>query len=215
MSVAEHALQIILHLNLYLAQLVQSAGYWVYLLIFAIIFCETGLVIAPFLPGDSLLFAAGSIAAISILNPNLLFALVVIAAFAGDNCNYWIGHFVGARIFKPHARFFNSYYLEKTHHFYEKHGWKAIFLARYVPLLRTFVPFVAGIGRMYYPYYLLFSFLAATLWSGLLIYAGYFFGNIPFVQKNFSLAILLVIAASISPALLRAIIYFLQKRLKS
>lgn len=212
MQYLQNLIEVILHLNVHLQALVNHIGLWSYAIIFVIIFCETGLVVTPFLPGDSLLFAAGSIAAISSLNPHLLVILIILAAFLGDNCNYWIGRWMGPRVFTADARFFKTHYLEKTQAFYQKHGPLAIILARYVPLLRTFVPFVAGIGQMKYRRYLIFSLAAAMIWATLLIYLGFFFGNIPWVKENFSIAIMLVIIASISPAIIKALHFAWVKR---
>ncbi len=196
-------LHVVFHANLYLAVLVKKLGAWSYVLLGTIVFCETGLVVTPFLPGDSLLFAAGSLSAISTLNPHILLGVVVLCAFMGDNCNYWIGRLLGVRIFSPKARFFKTHYLESTHQFYEKYGMRAILFARYIPLMRTFVPFVAGIGQMLYRRYLIASFIAACIWGSLIVYLGYFFGRIPFVAQHFAIAILGIIILSLLPAGLR------------
>ncbi len=202
-------IDIVLHLDQHLQGLVQNYGTWVYAILFLIIFCETGLVVMPFLPGDSLLFVAGTIAAAGTLDVHLLFALLVAAAFIGDNTNYWIGHFIGPRIFKREkSLLFDPAHLERARLFYEKHGGKAIILARFAPILRTFAPFVAGIARMSYPKFLFFSFSGSVFWIGFFVYCGYYFGNIPWVKQNLTWFILGIIAVSILPG----IIEFLRQR---
>jgi membrane-associated protein len=191
---------IILHLNLYLGQFISQYGLWTFAILFIIIFCETGLVITPFLPGDSLLFACGAVIASSQLSVISLVITLILAAFMGDNCNYWIGRFLGPKVFTEHSRFFKPRHWEMTKSFYLKYGGKAIVIARFLPLLRTFVPFFAGISQMNYPKYLAFSISSAILWVGLLTYAGYWFGNIPFVKNNFSIAIIGIIVVSLLPA---------------
>ncbi|MDF2691224.1 MAG: DedA family rane protein [Gammaproteobacteria bacterium] len=193
-------IHIVLHLNLYLGNLINQYGAWTFALLFLIIFCETGLVITPFLPGDSLLFACGAIFASSQLNIGLLVMVLIVAAFLGDNCNYWIGRYLGPKVFKEHARIFKPVYRENTQIFYKKYGGKAIIIARFLPILRTFVPFFAGISKMYYPKYLAYSISSAILWISLLTYAGYWFGNIPLVKNNFSIVITAIILLSLVPA---------------
>jgi len=181
--------------------LAQSYGVWIYLILFLIIFCETGLVVAPFLPGDSLLFIAGALAANDILYVHGLFALLVIAAFGGDNTNYWIGRFIGPRVFKyKESRLFNPAHLERTHRFYEKHGGKTVIFARFLPIFRTFAPFIAGIGRMRYAQFLFYSFSGSVLWIGGFVFGGYYFGNIPIVRENLTVMVLGIIALSLLPA---------------
>ena len=191
-----------LHLDQHLAEVIRSYGTWTYALLFAIVFLETGLVVTPFLPGDSLLFAAGSFAALGALDIRLLFLLLVGAAVLGDNVNYAVGHYLGPRVFHyQRSRFFNPDHLRKTHRFYERYGVKTIIIARFVPIVRTFSPFVAGIGAMSYLRFLAFDVVGGILWVGICTCAGYFFGNMPFVRKNFSLVIVAIVLVSILPAL--------------
>jgi len=193
-----------LRLDQHLTDVVGRYGTGTYVLLGLIIFCETGLVVTPFLPGDSLLFAAGAIAALGPLDPAVLVALLAGAAVAGDNCNYWIGRWVGPRAFSGKVRFLNREYLDRTHAFYEKHGGKTVVLARFAPILRTFAPFVAGVGAMHYPRFLRFSITGSLLWVSLFVLGGYFFGNLPVVRENFSLVILAIIAISLMPAAVEA-----------
>lgn len=191
----------LLHIDVHLADIVGRYGWQTYLILFIIVFWETGVVIWPFLPGDSLLFAAGSIAALpsAPLNPLVLFGLLATAAILGDTCNYWIGHFVGPKAFKKDGRFLKKKYLDKTQEFYEKYGARTIIIARFVPIVRTFAPFVAGIGRMHYRRFIVYNVLGALLWNALFIGAGYFFGNLEAVKNNFSLVILVIIVLSCLP----------------
>lgn len=193
-------IHVILHLNLYLGQFMEQYGLWTFALLFVIIFCETGLVVTPFLPGDSLLFACGAILASTHLDIGILVPLLILAAFMGDNCNYWLGRWLGPKVFTEHSRIFKPKYWEATKDFYRKYGGKAVIIARFLPLFRTFVPFFAGISRMHYPKYLTFSIASAILWVSVLSYAGYWFGNIPFVKDNFSIAIMGIIVVSLLPA---------------
>ena len=203
MELLAQFLDLVLHLDKHLTVLIQTYGTWVYLILFLIIYCETGLVVTPFLPGDSLLFVAGALAGLGALDVHALFALLVVAAFAGDNTNYWIGRYIGPRIFKrQRSRFFNPAHLTRTQKFYEKHGGKTLVLARFLPIVRTFAPFVAGIGRMIYPKFMFFSFSGGVFWIGFFIYGGYYFGNIPFVKNNLSLFILGIIVLSITPGII-------------
>lgn len=203
---------IVLHLDQYLKLLIENYGVWVYLILFLIIFCETGLVVTPFLPGDSLLFVAGTLAATGAMYVHGLFALLVLAAFSGDNTNYWIGRFIGPRIFRgKKSLLFNPAHLERTHRFYEKHGGKTVIFARFLPIVRTFAPFVAGIGRMAYPRFLFYSFSGSAFWIGFFVFGGYYFGNIPFVQRNLTLFILGIIVLSIMPG----IIEFVRQKVRS
>jgi membrane-associated protein len=195
----------ILHLDKYLDAIVLSMGLWSYVILFAVIFIETGLVIMPFLPGDSLLFAAGAIAALGSLNVWILFLLMAVAAILGDTVNYWIGHKVGPAAFSGKVRFLKKEHLDRTHAFYEKHGGKTIFLARFIPIIRTFAPFVAGVGRMRYGYFLSYNVFGGIFWTALFIFGGYYFGNIPFVQDNFSLVVIAIIFLSILPAIIEVI----------
>jgi len=189
----------ILHIDQHLADIIQTYGIWTYALLFLIIFMETGLVITPFLPGDSLLFAAGTFAGIGSLNVWILWAVCFVAAVLGDTVNYWIGNKIGPRAFEQDIRFLKKEYLEKTEQFYQKHGGKTIILARFVPIVRTFAPFVAGVGTMRYSQFITFNVVGAFLWTGIFIWLGYFFGNIPFVQENFELVIVVIIFISVVP----------------
>jgi membrane-associated protein len=193
-------IQILLHLNLYLGQFINQYGAWTFALLFIVIFCETGLVVTPFLPGDSLLFACGAIFASSELNVHWLVFTLSLAAFTGDNCNYWAGRFFGHRVFSERSWVFKPQYREMTKNFYAEYGGKAIIIARFLPLFRTFVPFFAGISQMDYKRYLAFSISSAILWVALLTYAGYWFGNIPFIKNNFSIATIAIIVISLLPA---------------
>jgi len=191
---------IAVHLDRHLAAFLAQHGAWVYALLFAVVFCETGLVVTPFLPGDSLLFVAGAVAATGGIDARVVAATLVAAALCGDNVNYWIGRWIGPRVFRsPDARWFNPRHLARTEAFYERHGGKAVVIARFVPIVRTYVPFVAGVGRMGYPRFLGFSIGGALLWVVSLTAAGYYFGNLPVVKNNLTLAILGVIALSLLP----------------
>jgi membrane-associated protein len=191
-----------LHLDQHLAAFVGEHGTWVYGLLFLIVFMETGFVVTPFLPGDSLLFVSGTVAAAGGMEAGWVMATLVAAALCGDNANYWIGRFLGPRIFHYEGtRWFKRENFDRTHAFMERHGAKAIIIARFVPIVRTFVPFVCGIGRLTYLRFLLFSVAGAMLWVGLLVPAGYFFGNLPLVKHNLSAVILLVILLSLLPGL--------------
>jgi len=192
----------LLHLDRYLNNVIDKFGFFTYLILFLVIFAETGLVVTPFLPGDSLLFALGTLAAGGSFNIILLFAVLFLASVVGDTVNYWVGNFIGAKAFeKPDARFFKKEYLQRTERFYEKHGGKAIVLGRFIPIVRTFVPFVAGVGNMSYPRFLFFNVVGGFVWVSLFLFAGYFFGNLPLVKDNFSLAILGIVVVSILPGL--------------
>lgn len=194
-------IDIVLHLDSHLLALTQQYGIWVYGILFLIIYCETGLVITPFLPGDSLLFVAGALCGMGALQLELLIPLLMLAAFAGDNTNYWIGRLVGTRLLsRASIKLIKPEYIAKTHTFYEKHGGKTIIFARFLPIVRTFAPFVAGIGLMRYRLFVLFSALGSTLWIGGLSLAGYLFGNIPLVKNNLTLIIVGIIVMSLLPA---------------
>lgn len=201
-----------LHLDQHLERITSDYGVWTYLILFLIIFCETGLVVTPLLPGDSLLFAAGAIAALGGLNVFWLFIILTAAAIIGDTVNYWAGHYVGPKIFyKEDVRFLNKKHLQKTHEFYEKYGGKTIILARFIPIIRTFAPFVAGIGSMTYGRFILYNVVGAILWVGICVAAGYLFGNLDIVKNNFSLVILAIIFVSILPI----IVEFVRARLSA
>jgi membrane-associated protein len=191
---------VVLHLDKHLVEIVGQYGAWTYGILTLIIFLETGVVVTPFLPGDSLLFAAGALAATGSLEVVLLWLLLTVAAILGDTANYWIGHAVGPRAFTSRSRFLKREHLERTHAFYEKHGGKTIVLARFIPIVRTFAPFVAGIGRMSYRRFVAYNIGGGILWTTLFIFGGYFFGNLPVVKQNFSLVILAIIALSVAPA---------------
>ncbi|MFZ2542471.1 MAG: DedA family protein [Gallionella sp.] len=205
-------IDIVLHLDAHLLALTQQYGIWVYAILFLIIYCETGLVITPFLPGDSLLFVAGALCGMGALQLELLAPLLVLAAFSGDNTNYWIGRLVGLRLLsRANPKLIKREHLDKTHAFYEKHGGKTIIFARFLPIIRTFAPFVAGIGLMRYRLFMMFSALGSVMWIISLTVAGYLFGNIPVVKNNLSLIIVAIIAISLLPALLE----FIRHRNKS
>jgi membrane-associated protein len=189
----------ILHIDEHLDSIIRQYGTWTYAILFAIIFVETGLVIMPLLPGDSLLFAAGAFAARGSLNPFLLFVLLSIAAILGDSVNYSIGRYFGPRAFTMNSRFLKKEYLEKAHAFYEKYGGRAIIFARFVPIVRTFAPFVAGAGYMTYSKFLLYNVVGGVVWIALFVFSGYFFGNIPAVEKNFEIVIFAIIGVSLLP----------------
>ena len=197
-------IDIILHLDKHLIWLVQNYGSWIYLILFLIIFCETGLVVTPFLPGDSLLFVAGAIAATGAMEVQWLAALLMLAAFSGDNTNYWIGRYFGPRIF-THAdsRLLNRAHLEKTRQFYEKHGGKTVIFARFLPIIRTFAPFVAGIGRMMYPHFVAYSAFGSVFWISFFVFGGFFFGNVPVVKNNLTFFIFGIIIISILPGIIQ------------
>jgi membrane-associated protein len=201
-----HLIDFILHIDIHLKDLCTNYGTWVYLILFIIIFCETGLVVTPLLPGDSLLFAVGSMAAIGALDLWLALLLISGAAILGDTVNYSIGHFVGPKVFHDdHARFLNKEYLRRTHAFYERHGGKTIVIARFLPIIRTFAPFVAGIGSMTYPRFLFYNIFGGVLWTLTFIFAGYWFGSIPFIKNNFSMVIMALVIIPGIPALVEFI----------
>lgn len=185
--------------------MITQYGTLTYLFLFAVIFAETGLVVTPFLPGDSLIFAAGALAATTTLNPLLLFVLIGLAAVSGDAVNYSIGKRIGQRAFSGEIRWLKKEYLDRTHAFYEKHGGKTIFLARFVPIVRTFAPFVAGVGEMSYRHFAAYNVIGAVTWVGVFISAGYFFGEIPLVKNNFELVVLAIILVSVLPAVIEII----------
>jgi membrane-associated protein len=190
----------VLHFEEHLRTFIADYGTWIYVLLFLIIFCETGLVVMPFLPGDSLLFAVGALAAQGLMDPFLLYFLLITAAILGDSVNYSIGAWFGPQVFhQENSRWFNRKHLDRTHAFYEKYGSKAIVLARFVPIVRTFAPFVAGIGRMTYTRFFFYNVIGGFVWITLFLWAGYLLGNIPFVKQNFKYLILLIIVVSILP----------------
>lgn len=199
-------IELFLHLDKHLALVIQDYGTWTYLILFLIIFCETGLVVTPILPGDSLLFAIGNFAAIGSLRVEYLFIGLSVAAILGDTVNYAVGHYMGPKVFqRKNSRIFKKEYLDKTHRFYEKYGAKTIIFARFVPIVRTFAPFVAGIGAMSYPRFLAYNVIGGITWIGLFVFAGYFFGNLTIVKENFTLVILGIIFLSIMPGVIEFI----------
>ena len=188
-----------LHLDKHLATVINNYGSFTYGLLFLIIFMETGLVVTPFLPGDSLLFAAGALSATTTLNIVLLYILLVIAAVLGDTVNYWIGHFIGPKVFEKETRFIKKEHLKKAHLFYEKYGGQAIILARFVPIVRTFAPFVAGVAKMNYSHFISYNIIGGVLWVTIFTWGGYFFGNLPFVKENFHYVVVIIIILSLIP----------------
>lgn len=201
-SLIEWFINFVLHMDEQLPLIVNSIGAWSYLALFVVIFIETGVVIMPFLPGDSLIFAAGAVAAhpASGLNPFLLYVVLAGAAILGDTANYWIGHFIGPKVFTTESRWLKKEHLDRTHAFYEKHGGKTILLARFIPIIRTFAPFVAGIGEMSYGHFISYNVFGGLLWSGLFLGTGYFFGGLPVIKDNFSFVIIAIVLISLVPA---------------
>ena len=199
MELVSQLIDFVLHIDKHLGEIIAHYGYWTYSILFAIIFMETGLVVTPFLPGDSLLFAAGAFAATGVLDVWVLFVLLAGAAIVGDTVNYWVGNRIGPRVFEEDVRFFKREYLERTQRFYEKHGGKTIFLARFIPIIRTFAPFVAGVGTMRYRKFIVYNVVGALTWTSVFIFAGYFFGNIPIVRNNFGLVVIAIILLSVLP----------------
>lgn len=203
MNYINYAFDIFLHLNKYLNLLIGQYGNLMYLIIMLVIFCETGLVVTPFLPGDSLLFGIGALAATGSLNIKLLYILLFIAVIAGDNSNYAFGRLLGPKVFQNETgHFLKKEYLFRTQEFYEKHGGSTIIIARFIPIIRTFSPFVAGVGKMAYPKFLLFSIVGGFSWISLFLFGGYYFGNLTFVKDNFSIIITAIVLISISPAII-------------
>lgn len=213
MGLLQTMFDFILHIDVHLAAMVATYGIWIYAILFLIVFCETGLVVTPFLPGDSLLFVAGTLAATGQMNPHTLVALLIVAAILGDAVNYSIGRLFGQSLFSnPQSRIFRQAYLERTHAFYERHGGKTIILARFVPIVRTFAPFVAGMGKMSYRHFALFNVTGGIVWVTAFVYAGYWFGNMPVVKQNLELLILGIIFVSVLPGLIE---YWRQRRRKN
>ncbi len=213
MEYLNEALNFVIHLDKHLYEIVTQYGTWTYAILFVVIFCETGFVVTPFLPGDSLLFAAGALSALGAIDLGLLIILLATAAVAGDTANYWIGHYVGPKVFhEEHARFWNKEYLNRTHHFYEKHGGKTIVIARFLPIIRTFAPFVAGIGSMTYSRFILYNVVGGAGWVIIFLLGGYYFGNIPVVKNNFSLVILAMLIIPGIPAVIEFLRHYLQRR---
>jgi len=211
MEFITYLVDLFLHLDEHLNAVIQNYGTWTYGLLFLIIFLETGLVVTPFLPGDSLIFAAGTFAGLGSLHVWVLFFLLSAAAILGDTANYWIGHYIGPRAFSGEIRFLKKEYLDRTHDFYERHGGKTIILARFIPIIRTFAPFVAGIGAMTYGHFIAYNVIGGVAWVALFTFGGYFFGNLKFVQENFSLVVLAIIFISVLPG----VVEFLKERSRS
>ncbi|MFZ5697436.1 MAG: DedA family protein [Pseudomonadota bacterium] len=196
----------ILHIDTHLVTMAQQYGTWIYAILFVIVFAETGLVVMPFLPGDSLLFAAGALAATGALDPWLIALLVMLAAFCGDNLNYWAGRILGPQVFKhDNSLFFKRAWLERTEQYYNRYGSRTVIIARFVPIVRTLAPFVAGVGRMPYGRYIGFSALGSLLWVSICVGAGWFFGNLPLVREHFTLVVLGIIFVSILPAIIEVL----------
>jgi len=209
-------IDIVLHLDRHLIWLIQNYENWIYLILFLIIFCETGLVVMPFLPGDSLLFVAGTISASGMMDVQFLVILLMLAAFSGDNTNYWIGRYFGPRVFtQTDSRILNRKHLERTNSFYEKHGGKTIIFARFLPIFRTFAPFVAGIGRMVYTRFMTYSALGSFFWINSFIFGGYFFGNVPMVKNNLSFFILGIVLISVIPGIIQFIRNWIENQKES
>jgi len=195
----------ILHMDVYLGEIIRSVGIWTYLMLFVVIFIETGLVVMPFLPGDSLLFAAGAFGSLGSLNVWFLFVTLALAAILGDTVNYWLGRYIGPKVFSMNSRWLKREYLERTQAFYDKYGGKTIFLARFIPIIRTFAPFVAGVGKMRYGYFLTYNIIGGIVWTALFIFGGYLFGNMSFVRDHFSLVVLGIIIISVMPAVVEVL----------
>lgn len=213
MEIIFYFIDFFIHLDKYLPMIVNSFGVWAYVIVFLVIFCETGLVVTPVLPGDSLLFALGALAALGALHIEALLILLCVAAIAGDTVNYAIGNYIGPKVFHyEESRFFKKKYLIKTHEFYEKHGGKTIIIARFMPFVRTFAPFVAGVGAMTYSRFILYNIVGGVAWVFFFLLSGYFFGNIPKVKSNFTLVIMAIIIISVMPGF---IAYIRQKYLAS
>lgn len=212
-STMSQFIDLFLHTEKHLAEFIASYGVWIYALLFAIVFCETGLVVTPFLPGDSLLFAVGALASQGSMDLKILLVLLLVAAILGDTLNYAIGKWIGPRVFHfESSRFFNKSHLMKAHAFYEKYGGRAIILARFVPIVRTFAPFVAGVGAMNYTKFVIYNITGAILWVGLFLVGGFFFGGLPIVQKNMKLVILGIIVVSVLPIVWEVVKAWLEKR---
>lgn len=196
------AIDFILHIDQHLVQIMAQYQVWTFLILFAIVFCETGLVVAPFLPGDSLLFASGAIIASSTFSIWLLIAVLWSAGFLGDNLNYWVGRYLGQKVYEKNYRLIRREYLDRTHRFYEEHGGKTVIIARFMPIIRTFAPFVAGVGSMSYPRFMIFSLIGNGIWVNSFCLAGFFFGNMPFVKANFTYVVFVIIFISLLPPII-------------
>lgn len=205
MEFITYLIDLFLHLDKHIAEIIQQYGTLTYVILFVVVFAETGLVFTPFLPGDSLLFAAGAFAAKGSFDVHILFLILCVAAILGDTVNYWIGHYFGPKVFEMNIRFLKKEYLERTHQFYEKHGGKTIIIARFIPIIRTFAPFVAGVGAMNYSKFFQFNVIGGIIWCALFVYAGYFFGNLDFVKNNFSVIVLAIIIISVLPGVVEIV----------
>ena len=206
MELITYLINVVMHLDSHLLALTQQYGIWIYAILFAIIFSETGLVIFPFLPGDSLLFVAGALCGIGALDIAMLLPLLMLAAFLGDNTNYWTGRLIGKRLVKlGNSRFIKHEHLDKTHNFYKKHGGKTIVFARFLPIVRNFAPFVAGIARMHYRLFMMFSAAGSVVWISFFVIGGFFLGNVPVIKDNLTLMILIIVFVSLVPAMLEFI----------
>ena len=213
MDIIINFIDFFIHLDRYLPLIIDTFGIWAYVIVFLVVFCETGLVVTPILPGDSLLFALGTFAALGSLNIEVLSISLCIAAIAGDTVNYTIGHYIGPKVFHyEDSRFFKKEYLLKTHRFYEKHGGKTIVIARFMPIIRTFAPFVAGVGAMSYAKFILYNISGGIAWVCIFLLGGYFFGNIPSVKSNFAVVIIAIVLVSVMPGFIE---YWRQKRYNS
>jgi membrane-associated protein len=212
MDILLFGIDFLLHIDRHLGEIIRNYGAVAYVILFLIVFCETGLVVTPFLPGDSLLFAAGSFAAIGAFNVVWLLLLISSAAILGDTINYWIGRAAGPRVFYSESvRFLNKKHLERTHEFYERHGGKTIILARFIPIIRTFAPFVAGMGKMTYWHFIAYNLIGGIIWPVIFILAGYFFGNLPVVKENFSLVLVIIILLSVMPLVIEFVRFRMEK----
>jgi membrane-associated protein len=203
-----------MHLDMYLGAIISQYGLWTYLLLFLIIFAETGFVLTPFLPGDSLLFASGTLASSGVLNIWILFIIFVIAAILGDTCNYWVGKYLGLKFFN-NGKLLNNTYMEKTEKFFKKYGSETIIIARFIPIVRTFAPFLAGVGFMQYWKFLLYNFIGAILWVGLFTFGGYYFGGLQFVKEHFSIVLIVIILLSFIPVIIQVLSHYLNKKNKN
>jgi membrane-associated protein len=205
MEIIKTVIDFVLHIDKYLDVIIQAVGLWTYGVLFVVIFIETGLVVTPFLPGDSLLFATGAFSAKGMLNIYPMWIILMFAAVLGDTANYWIGRYIGPRVFSMNVRWIKKEYLDRTQTFYERHGGITIFLARFIPIIRTFAPFVAGVGKMRYGHFITYNIVGGVTWVSAFLWLGYFFGTLPFVERNFSLVVIAIIVISVIPAVTEAI----------
>jgi membrane-associated protein len=215
MGIIETLIDFVLNLDKYLSLLIQTFGSWTYLILFAVVFCETGLVFTPFFPGDSLIFISGALANNGLLNVELLFVIFAAAAILGDTANYWIGHFLGPKIFRTNSRFLKKEYLKSAHEFYAKHGGKTIIIARFIPVIRTFAPFVAGIGEMAYRRFIIYNIIGGIAWVAVFLFGGYYFVGLEIVKNNLSLSIIIIIVVSFIPIISEYLRHRSKKAVKS